>query len=95
MKPSVVLLGFVLGSSAAISFSLFGVAIVFWVLQPEYPRLDSELEPLLTHLGIFVLLTGVAGLSFYGMLRERKWRRIAVTALGAMLAGVVAYYWPS
>lgn len=95
MKPSVMLLGFVLGSSAAISFSLLGVAIVFWILQPEYPRLDSELEPLLRHLGIFLALTGVAGLSFYAMLRELAWRRIPVAVLAVMLVAIGLYYWPS
>jgi len=46
MRPSVVLLGFVLGSAGAITFGLLGVAVVFTWLLPEYPRLENELPTL-------------------------------------------------
>jgi len=94
MRPSVVLLGFVLGSSAAISFSLTGVAIVFAILRSDYPRLDSEVSPLLTHLAIFLALTAMAGLSFWAALRERPWRWAAFVGLAVMLAAIGAFYWP-
>lgn len=94
MRPSVVLLGFVLGSSVAISFSLTGVAIVFAILRSDYPRLDSEIGALLTHLAIFLVLTAVAGLSFWGALRERRWRWAAFGGLALMLVGIGAFYWP-
>jgi hypothetical protein len=88
-------LGFVLGSAAAITFALAGTAIVFFALRAEYPRLGSEVRPLLISLGLFSLLTAAAGSSFYGELRERGWRRIALAALLAMLAAVAAYHaWP-
>ena len=40
MRPTVVVLGFVLGSAAAITFALAGTAIVFVALRSEYPRLE-------------------------------------------------------
>ena len=95
MRPAVVILGFVMGSAAAITFALAGTAIVFFALQAEYPRLESELRPLLISLGLFSLLTAAAGSTFYGELRERGWRRRALAALLAMLAAVAAYHaWP-
>lgn len=94
MKPSVVLLGFVLGSAAAITFALTGVLIVFALLGSEHPRLLTEYPTLLASLVMFAGLTAVAGLSFYGQLRERRWRRLATTALLLCLAAIGWYHWP-
>ena len=95
MRPAVVVLGFVLGSSVAITFALAGTMIVFVVLRSEYPNLEGELRPLLTSLGLFSLLTLAAGGSFYGELKERRWRRAALGALFVTLAAVAAYHaWP-
>ncbi len=95
MRPSVVILGFVLGSAAAISFSLAGVVIVFAVLRSDYPRLDAELPALLGSFGIFGALTVVAGFAFYGQLRNTTWRRRAVIALLIGLAAATWFYWPT
>jgi hypothetical protein len=95
MRPAVVVLGFLLGSAVAITFALLGTAIVFALLRSEYPRLDDELEPLLTSVGLFSLLTAAAGSSFYGEIKGCRWRRSAFAALLVMLAAVAAYYgWP-
>lgn len=95
MRPFIVLLGFVLGSAAGISFSLFGVAVVVLVLRGEYPRLDGELAPLLRSLAVFGVLTVLAALSFYAELTERAWRRPPEIALGVALAAMAAFYWPA
>jgi hypothetical protein len=92
MRPSVVVLGFVLGSAAAITFALAGTAIVFAVLRPEYPQLADELVPLLCSVGLFSLLTGAAAASFYGEIKKLYWRRLAEAALIVMLAIVAAYH---
>jgi len=94
MRPSVALLGFVLGSAAAISFALAGVAIVFTVLRSEYPRLDSELPALLGSLGIFAALTAIAGGAFYGQIRRAVWRWPFHAALALGLAFAAWFYWP-
>ena len=94
MRPSVALLGFVLGSAAAISFSLGGVTIIFTVLRSEYPSLDGELPLLLGSFGIFGGLTVVAGIAFLGQIRRAAWRWAAHVAL---LSGVIFatwFYWP-
>ena len=84
-----------MGSSAAITFALVGTAIVFLVLRSDYPRLQTEIRPLLVSVGLFSLLTIAAGSSFYGELRQRGWRRSALLALCVVLAAVVAYHaWP-
>ena len=95
MRPAVVVLGFVLGSAAAITFALAGTTIVFLALGSEYPQLEGELRPLLISVGLFSLLTVAAGTSFYGELRERRWRRAALALLFVMLVAVAAYFaWP-
>lgn len=88
------LLGFVLGSAAAITFALVGVAVVFGVLGPKYPELREELPSLWTSLGMFTVLTGAAAVSFYAQLREKSWRRAAVVAVLASLAVIGWFHWP-
>lgn len=95
MRPSVVLTGFLLGSSGAICFGLLGVAVIFMVLGPDHPELRPEVGPLLGHLWRFALLTTAAALSFYGLLRQRPWRRLSVAALVLVLAGLGAFYAPA
>ncbi len=95
MRPAVVVLGFVLGSAAAITFALAGTAIVFVVLRAEHPRLESELGPLLVSLGLFALLSAAAGGSFYAEIKQRAWRGPVLGALAVMLLVVAAYHaWP-
>jgi len=95
MRPAVVVLGFVLGSAAAITFALAGTTIVFFALRSEYPRLEDEFRPLLINVGLFSLLTLAAGSSFYGEIKERPWRRVALAVLFVMLVAVAAYLaWP-
>lgn len=94
MRPGFVVLGFVFGSAAAITLSLAGVMVVFAVLRSEHPRLETELGPLWTHLGLFSILTVFAGLSFYAEHERPAWRRAALAGLAVMLVGVGYYYWP-
>jgi len=92
MKPSVALLGFLFGSSAAICFGLVGVAFVFWLLGPEHPQLRAEVAPLLGHLARFVALLAASGASLYGMLYNRAWRRSSVGLTLFVLAAVALTY---
>ncbi len=92
MRPTVVVLGFVLGSATAITFALGGTAVVFFVLHDDYPRLEGELVPLLESLGLFVLLTAQAAFSFYGEIKASRWRRVAHLLLVGVLAAVAAYH---
>jgi hypothetical protein len=94
LRPSVVLLGFVLGSAGAITFGLLGVAVVFTWLLPEYPRLENELPTLWQTLGMFAALTGAAALSFYGQLRMTGWRWAPIVVLLLGIAAVGWILWP-
>jgi hypothetical protein len=90
-----VVLGFILGSAAAITFALVGTMVVFVVLRSEYPQLEGELGPLLISGGLFSLLTIAAGSSFYGEIKQREWRRGAWLVLFVVLAVVAVYHaWP-
>lgn len=95
MRPSVALLGFVLGSAAAITFALLGVAVVFTVLRSDYPGLDGELPALLASLGIFTALTAASGGAFYGQIKGAAWRWPMHALLLLGFAFAVWFYWPS
>jgi hypothetical protein len=92
MRPSVALLGFLLGSSGAICFGLLGVAFVFWLLAPEHPELGPEIQPLILHLGRFGVLTAVSALSFYGLVTQRPWRQFSIAVLSLTLGAVILSY---
>lgn len=94
MRPSVVVLGFILGTAASILFALVGVAVIFLVLGPSYPRLEAEADSLFVNLAFFAALTVFAALSFYGNLKQRRWRNAAFLPLAAMLVIIGWYYWP-
>jgi len=84
----------ILGSCFAIMVSLAAVIIVVIVLGDEYPRLQQEFDPLLSSLGIFVVMTAISALSFYGLLKKhvaRYWGQVAMWT-GLLLTGW--YYWP-
>ncbi len=94
MRPLVVLLGIVMGSTVSIAVALLLTGVVF-LLLPEYgERLAEERSPLLAACLLSVLLAGIAAVSFYGELRMRAWRYAAHGALLAMLAVALWTYWP-
>jgi hypothetical protein len=86
------MLGFVLGSSAAIALALFGTVIVFLFLRSEHPQLEAELSSLLMSAGLFAMLTVVAAFSFYGQIKTRAWRHAALVALLLVLITVAGYH---
>ena len=93
-RPYTVLLGIIMGTVFAIAFGLAVVCLVFWILRDEQPRIAAEFGSLLVSTGIFSLLSCLAGLSFYGSLRQFAWRHLPMAGLwlGLLLAG--RYYWP-
>lgn len=94
MRPLVVLIGIVMGSTVSIAVVLLMVSLVF-LLMPDYSaRLLEERSPLLVACVVTVPLAGVAAASFYGELRKRAWRYAAHAALVAMLAVSLWTYWP-
>jgi hypothetical protein len=94
MRPLVVLLGIVMGSTVSIAVALLLTGVVF-LLLPEYgDRLADERSPLLAACLLSVLLAAIAATSFYGELRIRSWRFAAHGALVAMLGIALWTYWP-
>jgi hypothetical protein len=94
MRPLVVLLGIVMGSTVSIALALLMTGVVF-LLLPEYgERLAEERQPLLVACLLSVVLAGVAAASFYAELKSRPWRPVAHIGLVAMLAIAVWTYWP-
>ena len=94
MRPLVVLLGIVMGSTVSIAVALMLTGVVF-MLIPEYgARVAEESQPMLAAFLLTVALAGTASTSFYGELRSRSWRYAAHTALVLMLAVSLWTYWP-
>ena len=94
MRPLAAVTLIILGSSFAIMFSLAAVIIVILVLGDEYPRLQNEFDPLLDSFAIFVGMTAICAVSFYGLLKNhvaRYWGQ-ALMWTGLLLTGW--YYWP-
>jgi len=94
MRPFTVVLGILLGSLFSISFSLFVVLLIFWILQNDAPRFTEELPELLRSVLIFSSLTAIAAFGFVGTVRFRLWRYGCLVILWAGLFGTAVYYWP-
>jgi hypothetical protein len=94
MRPLVVLLGIVMGSTVSIAVALLLTGVVF-LLLPEYSaRLADEGHPLTAACVLSVALASIASTSFYGELRLRMWRYLAHGALLVMVAVALWTYWP-
>jgi hypothetical protein len=94
MRPLVVLLGIVMGSTVSIAAALLMTGLVFLLLPGYGERLADERAPLMVACTLSVILAGIATTSFYGELRSRRWRYGAHVALTLMLAIALWTYWP-
>jgi hypothetical protein len=94
MRPLVVLLGIVMGSTVSIALGLLMTGAVFLLLHDSDSRLADESRPLLASCLLSVVLAAVAAASFLGELKERRWRFLAHAGLLAMLALAIWTYWP-
>jgi hypothetical protein len=94
MRPLVVLLGIVMGSAVSIALGLLMTGTVFLLLHDSDSRLADESRPLMATCIVSVLLAAVAAASFYGELRQQRWRLLAHGVLLAGLAFAAWTYWP-
>jgi hypothetical protein len=94
MRPFVVLLGIVMGSTVSIAVALMMTGVVF-LLLPEYAaRLAEEKSPLWTACLLSVFLAAFSAASFYGEVKTLRWRFAAHAALLVMLILSLWTYWP-
>ena len=94
MRPLVVLLGIVMGSTVSIAAALLMTGAVFLLLPGYADRVADEQAPLKLACVLSVILAGVATTSFYGELRARRWRYAAHVGLTLMLVVALWTYWP-
>lgn len=94
MRPLVVLLGIVMGSTVSIALGLLMTGAVFLLLNDSDSRLADESGPLMATCLAAVVMAAVAAASFYGELRQRGWRYAAHAVLVASLAFAAWTYWP-
>lgn len=93
MRPLTVVTLIILGSCFAIMVSLTAVIVIVLVLGDEYPRLQAELDPLLSSLGVFVGMTLISAASFYSLLKVHAWRYLAQLLMWLSLLLTGWYYW--
>jgi hypothetical protein len=94
MRPFVVLLGIVMGSTVSIALGLVMTGVVFLLLPDSDSRLVDESRPLMASCLLSVVLAAAAAASFFAELKRRHWRYLAHAGLLAMLAIAVWTYWP-
>ncbi len=94
MRPPTAVNLIILGSSFAITFSLAAVLIVVLVLGDEYPRLQSEFDPLLESLFVFLGMTTISAASFYSLVIKHRLRFWAQLAMWLGLLATGWFYWP-
>ncbi len=94
MRPLTAVNLIILGSSFAITFSLAAVLIVVLVLGDEYPRLQSEFDPLLESLFVFLGMTTISAASFYSLVIKHRLRFWAQLAMWLGLLATGWFYWP-
>lgn len=94
MRPLTVLLGIVMGSTVSLSVGLLLTWIVLLFL-PEYEaQFAHERGPLARAIAIFTLTAAAAAASFYGEIRQSRWR-LATHAATVMFLGLAVWvYWP-
>ena len=94
MRPLTVITGIVLGSSASIALGLMVVLLIFLILGIDEPRRAAEFHPLLASVSIFLGMTTVAALSFYSLLKNRRWSGLCQLLMWFGILLVARYYWP-
>ena len=94
MRPLSAVTLIILGSCFAITFSLTAVIIVVLVLGDEYPRLQSEFEPLLSSMFVFLGMTVISAFSFYSLAKNLAWWYWAQACMWGGLIATGYYFWP-
>lgn len=84
-----------MGSAVSIAVGLIMTLIIFFALPEHADRLAEEFAPLSRALGLTLILSAVAALSFYGELRLRTWRPWAHLALVGWMGALGAMVWPT
>ena len=94
MKPLTALLAILAGSALALAIGLIMTWFVILLLPENEQRFAPEHSHLIRAILVFTLFAAASGASFYGQLRERRWRGPAHAATLAAFALVVWLYWP-
>jgi uncharacterized membrane protein YqjE len=94
MRPLAVLIGIVMGSTVSIFAGLALTGVVVLLVPDDADRLVAERAPLVKAIVLFALAAAAAGWSFYGEIRQRRWRFPAHAVLVTMLGATVWMYWP-
>ena len=94
MRPLVVLLGIVMGSTVSIALGLVMTGVVFLLIHDTDSRLAEESRPLMANILLSVVLAAVAFASFLGELKQRRWRFAAHGGLLLMMGIAFWTYWP-
>jgi VanZ family protein len=94
MRPLTALLGILMGSAVALATGLVMTWIVILFLPQQEARFAPEQPALLRAIAVFTVFSAASAASFYGELRERRWRAAAHVGTALILGVAVWIYWP-
>ncbi len=94
MRPVTMVVGIVLGSSAAIALGLAVVLLIYLLIGGDEPAMQREIPALWRNALIFVGFTALSALSFYAQIKEKRWASLALASVVLSLAALITYYWP-
>lgn len=94
MRPLTVLIGIVMGSTVSMAAGLAMTLAVFLLIPDQAQRVGEEIWPLTRSFAGMLALAAVAAASFYGELRDRRWRYLAHAVLVLALVLMGWAYWP-
>lgn len=95
MRPLTIITGIVLGSAFAISFGLAVVSLIFLILGDDNPRVESESRGLASSLAIFLVLTAIAAVSFFSLLKKHRLWYVFQLLLWAGVVCIGLWYRPA
>ncbi len=95
MSPLIFINGVIFASAAAITLGLLVTLLLVLLLGSESAVLAAEARPLVISVVLFAVMTAVSGLSFLGVLRQRRWRWLGVAGMLVVLVLLIVYYVPA
>ncbi len=94
MRPLTIITGIVLGSAFSIAFGLAVVRLLFFLIGDDQPGVASEHAALHVSIALFSVLTAIAAVSFWALVKNRRWRYGAQAALWLCVVAIGRFYWP-
>jgi len=91
VTPLLFISGILLGTAFSIFFGLAVVALQFFLLGTDTPRVAAEIEPLLRYSGLFLGLTLTSALGFMALAKNHNQVRWAQAVMWLSWAAAITW----